>query len=118
MDTVIYGEGNLDADEFATIVIDYRMSVPDSCETVIIWSDGCIRTKTPLSSLSPTNSTSLDDLAGLWTTTASIEYGSTAHTPCVINMYVCVCVTAAAQRYSAPVDVQYAHTQGLSALCV
>ena len=35
------GEGGLDSDEFATIVVDYLMSVPDSTESVIIWSDGC-----------------------------------------------------------------------------
>jgi len=34
-------EGGLDSDEFATMVVDYLLSLPDSTECVIIWSDGC-----------------------------------------------------------------------------
>ena len=35
------GEGELDSDEFSTIVVDYLLSVPDTVDSVILWSDTC-----------------------------------------------------------------------------
>ncbi|KAK0040723.1 hypothetical protein Bpfe_029844 [Biomphalaria pfeifferi] len=35
------GQGGLDSDEFASIIVDFLLSVPDNVESVIFWSDGC-----------------------------------------------------------------------------
>jgi len=35
------GEGGLDSDEFASIVIHFLRSLPDNVQSVVLWSDGC-----------------------------------------------------------------------------
>lgn len=35
------GEGGLDSDEFASLVVEYLKTLPDSVQTAIFWSDGC-----------------------------------------------------------------------------
>jgi len=35
------GEGGLDSDEFSTIIVSHLRSLPNTVESVILWSDGC-----------------------------------------------------------------------------
>ena len=35
------GEGGLDSDEFASLIVSHLRSLPNSVECVILWSDGC-----------------------------------------------------------------------------
>lgn len=35
------GEGGIDSDEFASLVVSHLRSLPSTVESVILWSDGC-----------------------------------------------------------------------------